>query len=108
MNSTQPRLEDLLPGIEAYLEENSKITSLPGLEDLVLRVRAKTGLEKNVCVAVICLLFTEIRNSILRDDIITVRNFGRLYVASPTNTKNKKHVFPKYVPSIKIINSLKE
>lgn len=103
------KIANFLPDIHDYLESinTSKSVSAKGLEDLVFRVRAKTGLNTDICTAIVSLFFHEIRNSMLKGDIVTIRGLGKLYVSSPKH-KNKKRVFPKFKPYKKLIRRMND
>ena len=92
--------DDLLPNIDEYLENVDTVRSVSskGLEELVFKVRAKTGLDIEVCEAIVAGFFQEIRNTILRGDIVKINGLGRFFVAGPCSG-NKERVFPKFITS---------
>jgi len=94
---------ELLPDIEEYLEsvdENAPV-SPKGLDELIYKVRASTGLSKDTCSILITLFFQEIRNQMLRGNIISLKGFGKFLIA-----KRSKKIFPKFKPSKWLKNKL--
>jgi len=66
---------DLLPGITEYLEsvdDNISVTSA-GLEELVAKVQASTGLNEESSAIIVKLFFQEIRNQILKSNTIMLK-----------------------------------
>ncbi len=102
--------EDFLPDIEEYLENvnNSKAVSSKGLEEVALRVRARTGLDIRICRTIIGSLFGEIRNAMLRGDIVKIRGLGKFFMSSPLYSSNKERVFPKFKPYKKLIKRMND
>lgn len=96
----KPNIKKLLPGIQDYLESvtDKKSVSSQGLDELIYRICAKTGLKKEISALLVSLLFSEIRNAMLRGDIVSIRELGNFYIKSPSNSKNKIRVFPKFKP----------
>ena len=92
------RKPKLLPDIHEYLEtaDTSKAVSARGLEDLVMKIRAKTALPPEICSALVANFFQEIRNSMLRGDIVCIRGLGQFLISSPQTRSNKKRVFAKF------------
>ena len=91
----------LLPDIFEYLEtlDNKHSISVKDLEDVILNIRAFTGLSREASELVLKHSFQEIRNAMLRGDIVTIRNFGNFFVASPRNATSKRKIFPKFKSS---------
>jgi len=92
-------MPDFYPDIEEYLESttNKKSVSSKGLEELVFKVRAATGLDYDVAQQLVRHFFQEIRNAMLRGDIVVLRGLGKFFVSSPLHG-NKEHIFPKFEP----------
>lgn len=104
------KLPKLLPGIEEYLEsiDNKKSVTAKGLEDFVIQVQIKTGLNQQISTTIVKAFFQEIRNSMLRGDIVTIRGLGKFYISSPKSTKNKERVFPVFKPYKQLIKKLND
>lgn len=93
----QPKLDDLLPGIQDYLEQqNENSISVSGLEEMLAMIQSKTGLELDACKVITKMLFHEIRSAMLRGDIVEIRGLGKFYIASPLVSNNKSKIFPKF------------
>lgn len=107
---TTPKLENLLPGIEEYLEnvDNKKSVSSKNLEEFIIQVQVKTGLNKHTSTAIVKAFFNEIRNSMLRGDVVALKELGKFFVSSPLNSKNKERVFPVFKPYKKMIRKLND
>lgn len=99
---------DFLPGIQEYLEQadNSKSVSASGLDDLIYKVVATTGLEYDGAKIIVKLFFQEMRNAALRGDMVFISDFGKFFIASPKIGKNKKRVFVKFKPHAKLLKKL--
>lgn len=91
-------VEDFLPNIHEYLEtaNTQRAVSAKGLDEMVYRICARTGLDESICATIVSMFFHEIRNSMLRGDRVTIRGLGKFLISSPRNTKNKVRVFPKF------------
>lgn len=102
-------MAEFYPDIYQYLEtlQNSKSVSIKGLDDIVAKVRAQTGLSQETCAEIVRLFFQEMRNSMLRGDIVTIRGLGKLYINAPVNGSKKK-VFPKFAPYGKLLKMANE
>jgi nucleoid DNA-binding protein len=95
----------LLPGITEYLEsvdDNIPVTSA-GLEELVAKVRASTGLNEESSAIIIKLFFQEIRNQILKSNTVMLKGLGKFFMSSPKINNNKKKIFPKFKPFKELI-----
>lgn len=100
----------LLPDIHAYLEtiRTEDSVSSKGLEELIFKIRSITGLSEETCSDIISLFFEEIRNGILRGEIIELRGFGKFYVACPKNKITKNRVVARFRPAPLLIKKLNE
>lgn len=99
---------DFLPDIFQYLEQadNGKSVSPRGLEELIYKVHASTGIRVEASSAIVKLFFQEIRNAILRGDSVLLGGFGKFSLSSPKISKNKKKIFPKFKPYKKLIKKM--
>ena len=100
------RKEDLLPGIEEYLEkidENAPIAPA-GLDELVLKIRAATGIEKEVSKILTTYFFQEIRTQVLKNNTIYLKKLGRFSISN----RNKKKIFAKFEPSRRLKSKLND
>jgi len=87
---------ELLPDIDEYLEsihENAPVDAT-GLTELIYKVRASTGLSKDICTILISLFFQEIRNQLLRGNSVYLKRFGKFQM-----NKDPTKVFPKFKTS---------
>ncbi|KKN67663.1 hypothetical protein LCGC14_0459220 [marine sediment metagenome] len=98
------------PDIHDYLEsvENSKSVNVKGFEWLIYKIRAHTGLSYEVSSLVLKHFFQDIRNAMLRGDIVALNGFGKFLVSSPKNTNNKQRIFVKFMPYTQLSNKLNE
>jgi nucleoid DNA-binding protein len=101
--------EQLPPNIDDYLENNSDNISVnPNTnEELIYKVIASTGLEKEVVKIIIKTFFQELRNQILKGNTIVVKNFGKFLICSP-RTGTKKKVFIKFKPFKNLLRKLND
>ena len=99
---------EFLPDIQDYLEQvdNSKAVTAVGLDELIYKVRALTGLEYDSAKIIVKLFFHEIRNAVLRGDNVVLSDFGRIFLSSPKSTHNKKRVFLKFKPHKKFLRKI--
>jgi len=97
-------------GIEEYLEtvDNKKSITSKSLEEFVAQIQIKTGLDLNISTAIAKSFFAEIRNGMLRGDVVVLRDLGKFYVSSPKFSKNKKKIFPIFKPYKKMIKKLND
>jgi nucleoid DNA-binding protein len=91
---------EFYPDIHDYLEnaDNSKSVKINHLDDIVLKVRAHTGLSEEAANIVVKRFFQEIRNAMLRGEIVIFRGFGKFFVLSPKVTNSKRKILPKFKP----------
>jgi len=96
---------EFYPDIHDFLEnaDNSKSVKISHLNDIVLKVRAHTGLSEEAANIVVKRLFQEIRNAMLRGEIVTFRGFGKFFVLSPKITGSKRKIKPKFKPSPQLL-----
>lgn len=99
---------EFLPDIFQYLEqlEGSKSVTAKGLEEIIYRMHASTGISKEACTIIIKVYFQEIRNAVLRGDKVVLAGLGKFILASPKNSKNKKKIFPKFKPYKTLIKKM--
>lgn len=104
------KIENFLSDINTYLEtaDNSKSVSSRGLDDFVLKICTKTGLKKNISSVIVAMFFNEIRNSMLRGDVVTIRDLGKFFISSPNTSKNKTRVFAKFKPYKKLLKRMND
>lgn len=90
-------MPDFYPDIDEYLDcyDNAKSVSTKGLDEIIYKVRAFTGLDYDVCARIVKLYFQEIRNAMLRGDVVVVKGLGKFFVSSPLHG-NKEYIFPKF------------
>jgi nucleoid DNA-binding protein len=98
------------PGIETYLEQvnNERSVNVKGLEDLIARVQVRTGLSLAESEAVVRTFFQEIRNLMLRGEVISLAELGKFFISSPSKSDNKLRVFPKFKLFKKIIRKIND
>ena len=98
-------LNNLLPGVDQYLTENTNIdpVTINGLEDLVLLVKARTGLKKAYCEIIITTFFNEIRRCMLQEKIVAIDNLGRFVIN--TGKLFSKAVFKSSIGILKKLNN---
>ena len=103
-------MPEFYPDIYDYLEnaDNSKSVDVRYLDDLILKVRAHTGLSEDAAKIVVTRFFQEIRNGMLRGDVVTLRSFGKFYVLSPQVTGSKKKILPKFKPAPKLLTKIND
>lgn len=101
-------MPDFYPDIYEHLElsDNSKSVSTKGLDELILIVRASTGLNYDVCLTLVKYFFQEIMNGMLRGDKITLKGLGKFYIASPLT--GNRNIIPRFIPYKSLTNVLNE
>jgi len=96
---------ELLPDIEAYLEQNLPISTV-GLERIEGAILAKTKLNEFNSKEILRLFFQEIRNELLKKSIIDFRSLGSFYISSPALTNNSKKIFVKFKAKKSLLRKL--
>ena len=93
-------MPDFYPDINEFLEitDNKWSIKPDGLEELIYRLCAYTGLEYDICSRLVCAYFKEIRNSMLRGEAVGLKNFGSFLMVSP-KTGSSRQIFPKFKSS---------
>lgn len=101
---------EFLPDIQEYLEQtdNSKSISTTGLDELIYKMVATTGLEYDSAKIIVKLFFQEMRNAALRGQVVSITDFGKFFVSSPKVSKNKKRIFVKFKPHSKLSRKMNE
>lgn len=101
---------DFYPDIYEYLDstDNTRSVSSKDLDELIYKVRAATGLDYDIASNLVRYFFQEIRNSMLKGDIVTLRGLGKFMVSSPINTGNKQNIFAKFEPYKQFSEKLNE
>lgn len=97
-----------LPDIEDYLEsiDDNLPVSAAGLDYITSKIVLKTGISEEIAEILVKLFFQEIRNKLLKNDIIILKGLGRLLVSSPATTNNKKKIFVKFEPTQSLVDKL--
>jgi hypothetical protein len=99
-----------LPDHDQYLEQvdyGDPITA-DGLDDLIYKIVVHTGLNYESCKILVKYYFQEIRNGMLRGDIIYLNNIGRLYIRCAKNGTGKgKNIVPVIKPFKKFNKKIK-
>lgn len=100
--------EKFFPDIFEHFDnsENKKSVTCRGLEEYVLRLSAATGLSKEISKEITRLLFQEMRNAMIRGEVVTIRGIGKFLLAKPSNSSNKKKVFAKFKPYPKLLKKM--
>lgn len=102
--STDP--ENFFETIDQYLSANTKEISSSGLEEIISKVRSKTGLEEDIATEIVKSFFEETRSAMLRSDMVSFPGFGKFYIANPGNKTSKKRIFCKFAPFKQYIKSI--
>jgi len=102
-------MPEFYPDIHEYLEgvQDKKSISIQNMDEMVLKVRAETGLPQDICSEIVKHYFQEMRNAMLRGDQVTIRGLGRLSIASP-RAGSKRKVFSKFEPFDKLLSKVNE
>lgn len=102
--------DDFLPGIDDYLEHthNSKSVSSYNLEELILTIQSKTGLDKDICALIIESFFQEIRNIMMNGNMVKFIKFGRFFISSPKTTNARNRVEAKFKPAKCILKEMND
>jgi nucleoid DNA-binding protein len=100
--------DELPPDIDEYLEQidDNIPVDCKGLEELILKIKAQTGLEVDSIKIIVQQLFQEIRNQTLKGNSVIMQSFGKLSISSP-ETGNKKKVFVKFTPFSNLLRKIK-
>lgn len=102
-------MDDFLPGIDEYLNElPSKKVSSKGLEEVIARVRAKTGLSSRICDFIVSSFFQEIRTNMLKGNIIALQKLGNLFITSPLLGTTSEMIFAKFKPSATLTKKMND
>lgn len=106
------KLQDLLPDIHDFLEidDNQYAVSTEGLEEIVLRLRTKIPLEKDILDQMTAWFFSEIRNSMLRGELVHIRDFGNFFISNSKikKTYKNKKIIPTFKPHKKLLKRLND
>ena len=88
---------DFYDDIHKFLDstENSKSVNAKGFDRLIFKIMANTGVSCEVATIILKAFFQEIRNAMLRGDVVYLKDFGRFYISSPKSGKSKR-TFPKF------------
>lgn len=84
-------MTELLPDIDDYLnniDENFDI-NLKNNEELIYIVRSKTGLTYEQCEIIIKEIFSNIRNEIIKENKVIIKNMGSFYITKGKNIQFK-------------------
>jgi len=100
---------NLLPDIDDHLErvDDNLPVELKNLDELLFTVRASTGLPIDSVKIIVRAFFQEIRNQVLKGNIIKLKALGRMFVAGP-KTGNKRKIFIKFKPSKTLSENLND
>lgn len=87
--------------IEKYLEQNEHMlpVGIKELGHIVNAVISRTVLNKEVAALIVRLFFIEIRNGIVRGDLIELKGLGRFFLSSPVTSGTSRKIFPKFKPT---------
>ena len=102
-------MSKLFSDIDQYLEQisdNDPVTA-EGLDDLIYKIIVHTGLNYESCKILVKNYFQEIRNAMLRGDIVYLNNIGKLYIRCPKNGTSKRNVVPIIKPFKNLLNKVK-
>jgi len=74
---------NFFPGIEEFLNENDQGSdiNLKDLDELIYTVRSKTALSYEQCEIIIKEIFTNIRNELLKENSVIIKNIGGFYIS---------------------------
>lgn len=76
--------DEFYPDIEEYLEsaQNNNVTAVSseGLDELIYKINAVTGLGYESCSILLTTILQEIRNSLLRGEMINLYEFGKIFI----------------------------
>jgi nucleoid DNA-binding protein len=108
-------MADLYSDIYEYLDDYGTESSsyLDGLEELVGFVRAYLGTDKDKAEIIINSFIIEIKNAMLRGDIVLLKGFGKLYCGGTRLRKGRSKLYhisinPKFKAAKSIYNKLNE
>ena len=87
---------------------DGRAVTLDGLDELVFKLHANSNISMDLCKVIIRSFFQEIRTSMLKGDVVSLRGFGSFYVSSPLVTGNKVQVFAKFDPHKGLMDKLNE
>jgi nucleoid DNA-binding protein len=98
-------MADLYSDIYKYLDDYGaeSVSFSEGLEDLIGLVRAHTGISEEKAKIIIDIFIIEIRNAMLRGEIVCLSGFGDLYCygkhIQKHNRKRKHKIHPLFKAS---------
>lgn len=95
---------DGLKNIDDYLfsSGNKYPVEVPELEELIKVVASKANLDFSTTQQIIKYFFEEVRNIMLRGDIVLIRSFGSFFISSPKIRNKGKKIFPKFEMSFEM------
>lgn len=115
MNNDQPpnppTIDNLLPDIISYLQstQNEKYAiSIEDLDELVSKVRSKTGLSRDAAQTVIRLIFHEIRSEVLKGNDVKIYPIGYLKFKIRRSRANSTSIEPIFKNTLIYLNSLRK
>lgn len=80
------------------INDNSPI-NVKKLDKLIYKIKSYTGLDEKFCKIIVQSLFQEIKNEIVRGNVINIRSFGKFFIYFSNKKTNKKivkvHLFSK-------------
>jgi hypothetical protein len=103
-------MPDLHDSIHDYLESFGSfgVISAKGLDELVYKIHAYTGVGYDVAREIVRLFFTEIRSGILRGDTVMLAQFGKFYPALFPLSNGKKSLFPRFKAYTELSNRVSD
>jgi len=101
---------NFLPGIDQYLEQviDNKSITTKDLDYLIYKICGVTGLKYETSKIIVRTCFQEMRNAVLRGDVITITDFGKLFLSSPKTTNSKKRIFVKFKPYKSLLRKIND
>lgn len=108
MSKSEKNSYDLYPDITYYKEiiHYGLEISSENLEDIIKEVELNTSLDNNTAKLITKLFFEEIRNSMLKGEVVKLKQLGSFYIISPKIT-DAKIIKPHFRPSKKLKTKLK-
>lgn len=102
--------DDFLPDIDDYLSESYDIKHVSShhLDDMILTICSRVGVDENIVRTVVEYFFNEIRNKMLAGYMVKFANFGRFFISSPKTTKSRKKIEIKFKPSKQFIKKIND
>lgn len=101
-------MPEFYPDIYEYLDstDNASSVSAKGLEELIYKVRAGTGLDYDIASDVVRYFFQEVRNAMLRGEVVSLKDLGKFLIFG--SGSERRAIIVKFKPFKRFSKKLNE